>query len=86
MSDRFEKLVGLAIAAGGIYMLSKYLKKCAESDWCDDAENDCIKSNTAKAREAAKRTYIAIKEIKNDAADFVGNIVKPEEAENKDKE
>lgn len=83
MADRFEKLLGLALAAGGIYALTRYMKKCAESESDEDGENE-TKSGSAKAREAAKRTYIAIKEIRDDAAEFVGNIVKNEEAEDKE--
>ena len=84
MSDRFDKLVGLMIAAGGIYALSKYMKKCAEEKPAED-DNDCIVTAGAnKAREAAKRTYIAIKEMKDDAAALVGNIVKTDEAEEKE--
>ena len=79
MSDRLKKLVGLIFTTGGIYALSRYMKKCAEKEPGED-EN----TGANKAREAAKRTYIAIKEIKDDAVTFVGNIVKTDEADEKE--
>ena len=84
MSDGFKKLLGITAAACGIYVLSRYMKEYSETENEEDPENESIKTSGAKAREAAKRTYIALKESVNDAAEFVENIVKPDEASDKE--
>ncbi len=55
-------LLGTLITAGVAVGVAKYLKDYAGVKFTDDGQIDKVKSDSSAVREAAKRTYIAIKE------------------------
>lgn len=58
-------LLGSLITAGVALGVAKYLKDYAGVKFTDDEQIDRVKSDSTAVREAAKRTYIAIKEQSN---------------------
>ena len=73
MADLFGKLLGLAVAAGGIYAAGKYMKKYTDFKACDEEDIESIKANGEMVKEAAKRTYVSIKE-KKDVKEAAGEL------------
>lgn len=58
-------LLGSLITAGVALGVAKYLKDYAGVKFTDDEQIDRVKSDSTAVKEAAKRTYIAIKEKSN---------------------
>ena len=58
-------LLSTLITAGVAVGVAKYLKDYAGVKFTDDEQIDKVKSDSSAVREAAKRTYIAIKEKSN---------------------
>lgn len=58
----FRTLLGVAVAAAGVAAISKYLKDYTNYKPATDDDMDDIKASGEKVRDAAKRTYVAIKE------------------------
>lgn len=61
MSNGFKKLLTFAAAAAGVYAVSKYLRNYTDYRFADQDDLDELKNGGEKAKEAAKRTYIAIR-------------------------
>ena len=61
MSNGFKKLLTFAAAAAGVYAVSKYLRNYTDYRLADQDDLDELKNGGEKAKEAAKRTYIAIR-------------------------
>lgn len=55
-------LLGTIVIAGVAAGVAKYLKEFAGASYTKEEEIDSVKKDSAKAKEAAKRTFIAIKE------------------------
>lgn len=55
-------LLGTIVIAGVAAGVAKYLKEFAGASYTKEEEIDNVKKDSAKAKEAAKRTFIAIKE------------------------
>lgn len=68
-------LLGTLITAGVAVGVAKYLKDYAGVKFTDDEQIDKVKSDSSAVREAAKRTYIAIKE-KSDFKDAAVELSK----------
>ena len=68
-------LLGTLITAGVAVGVAKYLKDYAGVRFTDDEQIDKVKSDSSAVREAAKRTYIAIKE-KSDFKDAAVELSK----------
>jgi len=61
MSKLFGKIVGIAVVAAGAYAVGKYLNDYTDYKAAGDEDLDQLKNGGEKAKEAAKRTYIAIR-------------------------
>lgn len=61
MSKLFGKFVGLAVVAAGVYAVGKYLSDYTDYKAAGEEDLSQLKNGGEKAKEAAKRTYIAIR-------------------------
>ena len=68
-------LLGTLITAGVAVGVAKYLKDYAGVRFTDDDQIDKVKSDSGAVKEAAKRTYIAIKE-KSDFKEAAAELTK----------
>ena len=68
-------LLGTLITAGVAVGVAKYLKDYAGVSFTDDEQIDKVKSDSGAVKEAAKRTYIAIKE-KSDFKEAAAELTK----------
>lgn len=68
-------LLGTIIVAGVAVGVAKYLKDYAGASYTKDEEIDRVKDSTARTKEAAKRTYVAIRE-KGDVKSAAGELAK----------
>ena len=68
-------LLGTLITAGVAVGVAKYLKDYAGVRFTDDEQIDKVKSDSGAVKEAAKRTYIAIKE-KSDFKEAAAELTK----------
>ena len=70
----FNTLVGVAVTAGIVAAVSKYLKDYKNFKPASDEDIDEIKESGEKVKDAAKRTYVAIKE-KKDVKEAAGELI-----------
>lgn len=61
----FSKLVGAAVAGLGVFAVVKYLKDYTNFKAANEEDLNELKAGTESAKEAAKRTYIAIKKAED---------------------
>ena len=75
MSGKFFKtLLGVTVAALGVAAVSRYLKEYTNYKPAADEDMDDIKESGEKVRDAAKRTYVAIKE-NGDVKEAAGELL-----------
>ena len=68
-------ILGTLIATGVALGVVKYLKDYADVKFTDDSQIDKVKSDSGAVKDAAKRTYIAIKE-KSDIKEAASELTK----------
>ena len=70
----FKTLLGIAVTAGAVAAVAKYLKDYTNYKPAGEEDMDDIKSSGEKVKDAAKRTYVAIKE-NGDVKEAAGDLL-----------
>lgn len=70
----FKTLLGIAVTAGAVAAVAKYLKDYTNYKPAGEEDMDDIKASGEKVKDAAKRTYVAIKE-NGDVKEAAGGLL-----------
>lgn len=70
----FKTLLGLAVTAGAVLAVKKYMDKYTDYKPAGDEDMEDIKASGEKVKDAAKRTYVAIKE-NGDVREAAGDLL-----------